>query len=153
MLRGRLHFDRGNVATIWRCSDLLLLQLLLGKGLLLLFEEVTLAPVNLLRVIDLCLFNRLALLCVNLLRLLFGLVGLIVADFLVLLFRVVVQLTGSLVTGFTHLLPHNLTKSTISSSVSEGTFRCLCSLLFCLSNKVLNLWSLKVVSYGWLPLD
>jgi ABC-type spermidine/putrescine transport system permease subunit II len=85
MLRCRLHFNGGNVAAIWGICDLLLFHLLLGIGLLLLFQEVTLTPVCLLRVVDLGLLNRLALLRGNLLGLLFRLDGLSVPNLFVLL--------------------------------------------------------------------
>lgn len=146
MFRGRLHFDRGKVATIRGICDLLLFHLLLGIGLLLLFQEVALSPVNLLRVIDLGLLNRLTLLRGNLLGLLFRLDGLSVPNLFVLLLRVAVELTGTLIAGLPHFLSHDLTESTVAATISKGSLRCLQGLLLCFVSKRIHGWFLKLVS-------
>lgn len=85
MLRGRLHFNRGNIAAVWGICDLLFFNLFLSVSLLLLFQEVALTPVNLLRVIDFGLFDRFTLLRGYLLPFFFRLDGLSVPNLFVLL--------------------------------------------------------------------
>jgi hypothetical protein len=94
---------------------------------LLWLRKVTLAPVNsfLFSLFDRCL----ALVGVYLLGLLFCLIGLVVTDLLVLTFRRLIEFTGTLVTGLAHLLAHKLTKSAVSTTVSESFLWLVCLFL------------------------
>ncbi len=139
----------GDVCTVRRVCNLLLLSQLFRSGLLLCFLEISFSPINLR--LGFCFLRDFGLLH-NLQSLFLCLVCLSCSNLFVLLLWVAVKFARPLVTSLAHFLTHYLTESTVIASVVKRTLRRLQCFLFSFNLKLSNGRFFVIARRGRLPL-